>query len=91
MRPNKMVALCRNALARLDEIEALLPYVDQRQHAFIFRSKPDVHELLRIAKFETVKRVTTEQALHINHICEQLDCIYASLPKEIIDMLDEDD
>jgi len=91
MHAAKMIELCDSALARLDELEALLQYVPPKRHAFVFRSKPDVAELRQIACQETDKRVTQEQAVHINQISEMLDKIYEVIPQEELDKLNDED
>jgi len=91
MNAMHMADLCGVAMSQLCEFEALLQFVSEAHHAFIFKSKPEIIELQQIAKHETANNVTQEQATHIHDICEKLWYIYQSLPKHARDTLNYDE
>jgi hypothetical protein len=91
MKRQRMIDLCDAVLDRLCELETLQRFLTVTQRACIFRSTPDVNELRSIAILETDKRATTEQIMHIEQICDQLDIIYRHLPQNALGDLQEDD
>jgi len=87
----ELVHLCINALESLDELEALLAYLPNETHAWVWRTKPEVEELLVIGRFETSNRATPEQVQHIRRIRAELDRLHGLIPSDARDALKDDD
>lgn len=92
MTDSKMLKLCKTALQKLDDLEALLSHFPAEKEAdrFVYTGIRDVRELQQIAKFETQNKVTTQQAAHINRILEQGERLLQSLPDSARRELDDD-
>jgi hypothetical protein len=82
MNASKMTRLCNAVLQELEDLELFSSYIpdDCRVDQFIHESCVAVHELKGIAKWETINRVTTEQASHIQQIKVKVDKFMRMVP-----------
>ena len=92
MTSSQMVQACVAARDSLDELETLISsHLPQEEHrAFIFSSAGAVKELLGIARYETIGRVTPEQAQHITRIRDTIASLYKLIPQHVLDALRRD-
>ena len=83
----ELVHACVTAANNLDELKMLLSHLPVSQHAFVYRSIPEVTELLGIGRYETTARVTPMQAKHIGRILKTIVSLYACVPQDVLDAL----
>jgi len=77
-----MIRRCSVALQKLNELESLLSCIPAHREAdrFTYTSIGAVKELKQIAKWETIRAVTVEQASHIQRILSKVDFFLNLVP-----------
>lgn len=87
MNAQKMLRLCKTAANQLDDLGHLLAYIPEEHGAtqFVFETPAELHELKHIAKYETTRAMTVEQAAHIQRILARIAFFMSLVPDNVKD------